>query len=77
MHNKHIIVGIVYRPNTLSKADTDMYMHNMSELQNILSCENQVSYIMGDMNIDLLNFKQHIKLVNIWIIYFHKDSYLL
>ena len=36
-------------------------MLNMLELQNLLSSENKDVYIMGDMNIDLLKFKEHRK----------------
>jgi len=56
---KNIIVGTVYRPNSYPKADIDVFMHTMNELQHLLGCEHKEVYIMGDMNIDLLNFTSH------------------
>jgi hypothetical protein len=38
---KHIIIGIVYRPNTLPKADLNIFTHTMHELQNLLTGENK------------------------------------
>lgn len=58
---KHIIIGTVYRPNTFPKADLDIFMHTMHELQNLLTGENKDIYIIGDMNINLLKFSDHIK----------------
>jgi len=58
---KNIIVGTVYRPNSYPKADIDVFMHTMNELQHLLGCEHKEVYIMGDMNIDLLNFTSHKK----------------
>jgi len=58
---KNIIIGTIYRPNTYPLANLDIFLQNMSDLQNILSSENKDVYIMGDMNIDLLKFHDHIK----------------
>ena len=58
---KKFIVGVVYRPNTFPKADLEIFMHSMNELQSKLSRENSDVYIMGDMNIDLLKFMTHDK----------------
>jgi exonuclease III len=61
INNKSIIIGNVYRPNTSPKADMDIFMHSMQELQNKLNAENKEVLIMGDMNIDLLKFETHSK----------------
>jgi len=58
---KHILIGSIYRPNTYPHADLDIFMHNMNELQSILAAENKDVYIMGDVNIDLLKFRDHSK----------------
>ncbi len=55
------IIETVYRPNTPPKADLDIFMHTMSELKNMLRSEKQDAYIMGDVNINLLNFNEHSK----------------
>ena len=61
LNKKRIIIGTVYRPNTYPKADIDIFMHTMLELQNIISRENKEVYILGDVNMDLLKFANHSK----------------
>ena len=56
---KSIIVGTVYRPNSYPMADLDVFVHNMYDIQNLLNYEKKDVYIMGDINIDLLKFKEH------------------
>ena len=51
---KTIIVGVVYRPNTQPRADIDIFMQKIIEIQSIIKEENKISYLMGDFNIDLL-----------------------
>ncbi len=58
---KTIIIGTIYRPNTPPKADLDIFMYTMTELMNTLRNEKHDAYIMGDVNINLLNFSDHIK----------------
>ncbi len=53
-HHK-MIVGVVYRPNTYPRADIEIFSNNINELQHIPGNERKYVYIMGDMNIDLLN----------------------
>ena len=59
--NKHIIIGTVYQPNTPPKADVDIFSNTMQELQGIIHRENKDVFIMGDMNIDLLQYSNHYK----------------
>ena len=61
LSSKTIIIGTIYRPNTPPKADIDIFMHTMQQLQNILNTENKEVIIMGDINIDLLKFSTHTK----------------
>ena len=48
----------MYRPNTEPHADIDICS---SHLEHIIRNENHHCVIMGDMNIDLLQFKSHRK----------------
>ena len=59
--NKSIIVGTIYRPNTPPKADLDIFTHTIHELQQQLNDDNKETYIMGDMNIDLLQYENYQK----------------
>ena len=58
---KTIIVGVVYRPNTQPRADIDIFMQKINEIQSKIKEENKVSYLMGDFNIDLLKVNIHAK----------------
>ena len=59
--NKPIIVGVVYRPNSAPRADVDMFISKIIEIQDKISNENKIAYVMGDYNINLLNFVTHPK----------------
>lgn len=59
LNNKSLIIGTIYRPNTPPKADIDIFLHTMQELQHIINEEKKDNIIMGDMNIDLLQFNTH------------------
>jgi hypothetical protein len=61
INNKKIIVGVVYRPNTPPKADLDIFIHTMQEIQSLLNQERKEVVIMGDMNIDILKLNTHAK----------------
>ena len=50
---KTIIVGVVY-PNTQPRADIDIFMQTIIEIQSIIKEEHKTAYLMGDFNIDLL-----------------------
>ena len=57
---KTIIVGVVYRPNTQPRADNDIFMQKIIEIQSKIK-EEKKSYLMGDFNIDLLKVNIHAK----------------
>ena len=54
-------MGVIYLPNTLPRADLDLFISNVLEIQSKISNENKTSYLMGDYNINLLNFGTHTK----------------
>ena len=54
-------VGVVYRPNTQPRADIDIIMQKIIDIQSIIKVENKVSYLMRDFNIDLLKVNIHAK----------------
>ena len=58
---KAITVRVVYRPNTKPRADIDIFMQKIIEIQSKIKEENKVSYLMGDFNIDLLKANIHAK----------------
>ena len=43
-------------------ADLDIFTHTIHELQQQLNDDNKETYIMGDMNIDLLQYENHQKI---------------
>ena len=55
------IVGVIYRPNTLPKADLDIFSHTLFEQMDIINNEHKQAIIMGDMNIDLLKYGSNYK----------------
>ena len=48
---KNIIIGIIYRPETVNLAD---FHSELSRVFDVINDESKQSYIMGDFNIDLL-----------------------
>ena len=58
-NSKNIIVGIIYRPNTYPKADINIFMETILNLIEVMNHENKTILLMGDFNIDLLNFESH------------------
>jgi len=61
MGHKTLIVGTIYRPNSYPNADIDIFIQTMKDLQQLLAGENKETYLMGDMNIDLLKCSNHLK----------------
>ncbi len=59
--SKSIIAGIVYRPNTLPKADIDIFISTMSDILDKINSENKLLLLSGDFNIDLLQYDTHQK----------------
>lgn len=51
IHNKNIIVGIIYRPESVNPDD---FHEELSRVLNIVNNETKSCYIMGDYNFDIL-----------------------
>ena len=47
---KHIIVGVIYRPNTLPLADVDIFTTTLFGVMDEINNENKKCVIMGDIN---------------------------
>ena len=52
---------MIYRPNTLPRADLDLFINNLLEIQGKICNENKTAYLIGDYNINLLKFGSHKK----------------
>ncbi len=39
------LVGVVYRPNTQHRADIDIFMQQIIEIQSIIKYENKIAYL--------------------------------
>ena len=57
--SKPIIVGVIYRPNMLPRADLDLFISNLLEMQSKISNENKTSFLMGDCKINLPSGHTH------------------
>ena len=60
--NKPVIVGVIYRPNTQPRANFDLFTNYILEMHGKISNESKLAYLMGDYNINLLNFGTHQKI---------------
>ena len=55
-------MSLIYRPNTLLRADLDIFISNLLEIQSEIYNENKTWYLMGEYNITLLNVGTHTKI---------------
>ena len=53
---KNIVVGIIYRP---PDHKIDEFVYNTNKLISAISKENKLCYLMGDFNLNLLNYHTH------------------
>ena len=53
---KTIIVGVIYRP---PGTDMDMLNNEPSNLLESIKSENKLCYLLGDYNINILNYESH------------------
>ena len=53
---KNIIVGIIYKP---PNQGVDIFVDNFNEILAKISRENNICYLMGDFNLNLLNHQIH------------------
>ena len=58
-NKKNNIIGVIYRPNTQPRASLDIFGTTLNDLLDIIDREHKSAIIMGDLNINLLNFRDH------------------
>ena len=54
---KNIIVGCVYRP---PNQNTALFLEKFNDILSIITKDNKYCYVMGDFNLDLLQYNRHI-----------------
>ena len=54
-------MGVIYHPNYHPRADLDFFTRTVLYIQDKISSENKIAYLMGDFNINLLNVAIHQK----------------
>ena len=59
--SQNIVVGVIYRPNTAPKADFDLFTSTLFDIMQSINNEHKLCVIMGDMNVDLLQYSKHKK----------------
>jgi len=69
--NKYNIVRIVYRSDSQSKVDIDIFTKTLVDLMNMIRNENKHSSVMGDFNIDLLKYNSQNKQTFMLTIYLY------
>ena len=57
----NVVLGIIYRPNTLPKADLDIFTKSITDILYLINDEKKSLVLAGDFNIDLLKFESHSK----------------
>ena len=57
--SKPIIVGVIYHPNSLHRADIDLFLSKILQIHDKILSKNKIAYLMGDYNINLLSFVTH------------------
>ena len=55
-HGKNIIVGCVYRP---PNQNTALFQDKLNDILSYISKDNKQCYVMGDFNLDLLQYNHH------------------
>ena len=70
--DKIIIIGVIYRP---PNSDLDAFNSSISLLLSELMQENKHCYIMGDYNINLLNYENH-QLTAEFVDQLHSNSFV-
>ena len=60
-HHKRKLIGVVYRPNSLPRANIDIFTSTMNDVMDTITSERKSCIIMGDINIDLLKYGNHDK----------------
>ena len=56
LRNHNVIIGVIYRP---PNQDISSFNDNMSNIVNVVRRENKTYYLLGDYNINILNYESH------------------
>jgi len=56
---RKLLVDVIYRPNTASRADLDIFTTPLHGIIDQINMEHKMGVIMGDMNVDLLKHTTH------------------
>lgn len=59
--SKPIIIGIIYRPNSLPRANLDKFTESLEITTDKITLEHKKCIMMGDFNVDLLKYETHQK----------------
>jgi len=55
------IVGVIYRPNTQPQADLDIFSNTLYNVMDLVNAEHKSCILLGDFNVDLLQYNSHVK----------------
>ena len=55
--NSNVIIGVIYRP---PNHDISSFNDKMNSIVNVVRRENKTCYLLGDYNIDILNYASHV-----------------
>ena len=58
---KNEIIGVIYRPNTQPWADVDVFHVTLNDILGMVNNERKLCTVMGDFNIDLLQYNTNHK----------------
>ncbi len=58
------VIGVIYRPNTQPRADLDIFSSTLMDTIDIIESERKHCIIMGDFNINLLQYNNNDKTTN-------------
>ena len=56
LQNHNVIIGVIYRP---PNQDISSFNDKMSNIVNVVRRENKTCYLLGDYNINILNYESH------------------
>ena len=54
---RNVVIGVIYRP---PKSDIVTFNDSLAVVLEKIKNENKICYLLGDYNIDLLNYERHI-----------------
>ena len=55
-NDSDVIIGVIYRP---PNTDVQLFNEYMTNILDLIKCENKTSYLLGDYNLNLINAENH------------------